>query len=356
MSSVKVLSLHIERFKRFRDLELNFGDEELGLPKNLVVLLGTNGCGKSTVLQAIASVLGTATRRLRSPEDLRWPGFDYPHIDNAWEAPPEVSLSVGFSNTELETISDCFHRIPEMTRMPGMVAPGHFPEVTLRFRDGRVEAASAERYFQFRGRHYARQVVKWHPEGQGLFQKVGSVFWYHEHRRTTSLTAEEADDKNRVMNENIIRQRLAQWQTFHDRLKSGLYMLRPGQRDFFSDLDSTYQKIFPGRSLAGIIPNMDEPMSDPGFFLEETNQQYELSELSGGERAVFPILMDFALLNINQSVILIDELELHLHPPLQQAFLRAIQNLGRDNQVILTTHSQSVVDLVPPESIIRLDD
>jgi predicted ATP-dependent endonuclease of OLD family len=51
--------------------------------------------------------------------------------------------------------------------------------------------------------------------------------------------------------------------------------------------------------------------------------------MSGGERAVFPMLMDFASWNIHNSVILIDEIELHLHPPMQQALLRALPKLGK---------------------------
>jgi predicted ATP-binding protein involved in virulence len=36
------------------------------------------------------------------------------------------------------------------------------------------------------------------------------------------------------------------------------------------------------------------------------------------------------------SVILIDEIELHLHPPMQQTLLRALPKLGKNNQFIIT--------------------
>jgi archaellum biogenesis ATPase FlaH len=44
------------------------------------------------------------------------------------------------------------------------------------------------------------------------------------------------------------------------------------------------------------------------FFLSDGHNQYELSEMSAGERAIFPILMDFARYNINNSIIIIDEI------------------------------------------------
>ena len=39
-----------------------------------------------------------------------------------------------------------------------------------------------------------------------------------------------------------------------------------------------------------------------------SKNQYEIYEMSGGERAVFPMVMDFASWNIHNSVILIDEI------------------------------------------------
>jgi predicted ATP-dependent endonuclease of OLD family len=78
--------------------------------------------------------------------------------------------------------------------------------------------------------------------------------------------------------------------------------------------------------------------------------------MSAGERAIFPILMDFSRYNINNSIIIIDEIELHLHAPLQQAFVRALPKLGKHNQFIMTTHSDNVAVLFDEEEnqIIRL--
>jgi predicted ATP-dependent endonuclease of OLD family len=74
-----------------------------------------------------------------------------------------------------------------------------------------------------------------------------------------------------------------------------------------------------------------------------------------GERAIFPLLVDFSLNNINNSIIIIDELELHLHPPLQQALIYALPKLGRNNQFIITTHSDYITSMFKPSQIIRLN-
>ena len=76
--------------------------------------------------------------------------------------------------------------------------------------------------------------------------------------------------------------------------------------------------------------------------------------MSAGERALFPMLLDFARWNINNSIIIIDEVELHLHPPLQQTFVRALSKLGKNNQFIITTHSESIVSMFEEDQIIRM--
>jgi len=99
---------------------------------------------------------------------------------------------------------------------------------------------------------------------------------------------------------------------------------------------------------------MEEILAEPWFYVFDGQHQYELSEISGGERAVFPLIFDFAYRTPNNSIILIDELELHLHPPLQQGLLKALRSLGENNQFIITTHSEAVTSIIPEESIRRL--
>ena len=158
-----------------------------------------------------------------------------------------------------------------------------------------------------------------------------------------------------------MRRRLDSYQRLHENLIKGNYpQLRPGQKDLFEELEKSYKSIFPERSFLGSLPpgNIDDVMNEFLFYLSDGIRHYEISEMSGGERAIFPILFDFANWNIHNSVILIDEIELHLHPPLQQAMIRAMMRneLGNNNQFIITTHSDSVVQILDDESIIRVED
>ena len=308
---MKVHRVTLQHFKRFEDRTFSFLDAR-GLPRDLVVLVGENGCGKSTVLQAIAATLGTATGRLSSPGELRWPGFDFDIIGRAWDLAPRVDLTLSFVAQP---------GAPLGIRMEGMDL-------------------------------FDRDTI------QGARGAGESIYWYTEQRLPGSVQlGEQRADEHTPVSLDILRSRLAQYQYFHTVVLASR-PLRKGERDRYGELDRHWKAVFPGRNFEGVSIG-DQPeaaLEQPRFYLTDpTGHPYEIGEMSGAERAIFPLIFDFANWNIHNSVILIDELELHLHPPLQQALLRALPRLGNNNQFIITTHSDHIASLVDPGAILRVD-
>lgn len=357
---MKVKSIGLKCFKRFRDRIFDFTEPETGFAKNLIILVGANGSGKSTILQAIAATLGDATGRLQNATDLNWPGFNWELAGKSWRLPSEVKIDVEFSTEEKKATQEFYRHCLEIGKDLDN-PPTDLSSVVLRLKAGKAVANNASELFQFKGREYARQIKSTHPEGFNVFKRVGTIFWYTEQRTSTSLTVEEAGKKLQFDDEEKLRRRLDDYQRFHEKLTQGKFpQLRPGQKDLFKVLEKLYKSIFPERSFMDSVPpdDIDDAMNEFFFYLYDGKRDYEISEMSGGERAIFPILFDFANWNIHNSVILIDEIELHLHPPLQQAMIRAMMRneLGTNNQFIITTHSDSVVQIVDDESIIRVED
>ena len=121
-------------------------------------------------------------------------------------------------------------------------------------------------------------------------------------------------------------------------------------RDFLAKLEGQFSTLFPGTRFAGIAPRdvaSSLRRADFYFLFERDGLTYDLAELSSGEQAVFPLLSEFVRLDISRSIVLVDELELHLHPPEQQALLAALPGLGPDCQFIVTTHSPYLADVIP---------
>lgn len=95
----------------------------------------------------------------------------------------------------------------------------------------------------------------------------------------------------------------------------------------------------------------------PGYYFVETSStnlvlQVRLpsgdiipfQDLSSGEKEVFFILAFFIRHNISNSIIVVDEPELHLHPELSRKFVRLMRSTMPGNQIWIATHSADLVD------------
>jgi AAA15 family ATPase/GTPase len=351
---MKIQSVKLNNFKKFgKSPEFSFTNSETGLAQDIIILIGMNGSGKTSLLQAIAATIGVATNRLHNLYDLEWPGFNYELIGDSWKHEPEVSIKVQFSKSELETIQDLHKKLQELGRNYP-ITPAEEYTVNLQWRNERVQADKDAKFFQFKGRDYAKQLIR--SEGFEIFKKVGTILWYNEQRTSTSLTPEDKDSQLEIT-EDSLRDRFSKWRQFHLDVEAGKIELRRGQKDLYAEIEEAYKRVFPCHEFSGPVPrnNVDDILKEPWFYLYDDKNQYEISEMSGGERAIFPMLIDFANWNIHNSIILIDEIELHLHPPMQQALLRALPKLGNNNQFIITTHSDYIEQLVPDGHIIRLE-
>jgi predicted ATPase len=344
---MKIRSIEIRNYKKFQQ---QFRKD---FHPDLTLLVGENGIGKSSIMQMIAAVIGTATQDLRSPSELNWPGFNFSLL-NSGRAPLQAHLDFSFTQAERQATLSLFDRFVESREVTGSTRPNNLQNVRLSLdyaNNNVIAQQGAGAFFQFRGYSYAKMVSAFDSDRQ-LFNNVGKAYWYTEERNTLSFTKENGD----VLTEDKLRQFLISRYNFHNRVDRGDFRLRQDQRDIFEDLQRNLQTVFPNRRFSGSAPRTSatEAFEVDWFFLAEGNREYEVSEMSAGERAIFPILIDFANWKINNSIILIDELELHLHPPLQQAFLNALQSFGSNNQFIISTHSDYIASLVDESQIIRL--
>ena len=132
-----------------------------------------------------------------------------------------------------------------------------------------------------------------------------------------------------------------------------------GGRDYISLLEQRMEKVFPGFRFVGMEPRRGVETPGPSDLLVLVERKgcsipYDIAEMSSGEQAVFPLAYEMARLEIVKSVVLIDELELHLHPPEQQALYSNLPRLAPDCQFVMTTHSKYLDDVVPEDAKVRL--
>ncbi|MFI3205706.1 MAG: AAA family ATPase [Clostridia bacterium] len=86
-------------------------------------------------------------------------------------------------------------------------------------------------------------------------------------------------------------------------------------------------------------------------FKNKSGSEFNIQSLSSGEKQLFSRALSLKLLDINNSIILIDEPELSLHPKWQQKIVQVYENIGENNQLIIATHSPLILNSVKKEQI-----
>ena len=91
------------------------------------------------------------------------------------------------------------------------------------------------------------------------------------------------------------------------------------------------------------------------IFTNLSEDKFDINELSSGEKQLFLRTLAIKMLNPENSIILIDEPELSLHPKWQQRIVDVYRKIGKNNQIIIATHSPHILGSVKKENIMLLD-
>lgn len=91
------------------------------------------------------------------------------------------------------------------------------------------------------------------------------------------------------------------------------------------------------------------------IFTNLSGDKFDINELSSGEKQLFLRTLAIRMLNPENSIILIDEPELSLHPKWQQRIVDVYRKIGENNQIIIATHSPHILGSVRKENIMLLD-
>ena len=85
-----------------------------------------------------------------------------------------------------------------------------------------------------------------------------------------------------------------------------------------------------------------KPFKNASFVIKKNkNIQIPLSSLGSGYEMIFSLIYSYymAIQEDKKMIILIDEPELHLHPKIQEEFVKFLLEISKNAQVIITTHS-----------------
>ncbi len=290
---MKLKSIDVSDFRRFKDLRVR------NIPKStrLIVLAGPNGCGKSSLFDALLAWRTTRTLQIRQG----WYGFSWEQ-DYHGKVGGSASQNNWQDNISVETFD----------------AESPHPEKAV----------------------YARSAYRNDPEFvkgnySGLeFSRLEDPFEHLPVRRMIDNDASTSKDYWKLVGQTI----------------EGLYAPDGNKitKDDFAqkiigDIRNAFNGLFPNLR----IDDLSNPFEDGTFrFTKGNSKGFLYKNLSGGEKAVFDLILDFVVASrsYDDTLYCIDEPEGHLSTKLQARLLSALYGLLPENcQLILATHSFGIM-------------
>ena len=294
---MKIKSLKVQNHYLFKDNEIKFFNENNEMLKT-VVLAGINGSGKTTFLKAIVNVLTDKNNQEDTKVML--------DIDENEEVYLKNLFNVVIENDKYFNISK-----PTLYRFePSSLNYGEKEKPRLVFLPTEINFSNLE----VKTRNYKSENNFYCLIDQNIINDVPSYL--------VSL-----------VNTEIFK--------YED------LPIKEKKKKICDEINSIFNLLDMDIEMIGVNKNSDNmPLFKNKFGIE-----FDINSLSSGEKQLFLRAMTLKMLDINNSVILIDEPEISLHPKWQQKIVKVYEGIGENNQIIIATHSPHIVSSVKSESL-----
>ena len=348
---MRIDSLHIENFKKFRRT-----DQPFELHKHFTLFVGGNGSGKTSVLDALAVALGLWHKAA--------PGSGWRNIlkEEVWLEPVPAGDRVHFEP-----------RLPAVITAQGQVGFRERLKWTRMIREGGARTTNAE------ARDAEDAIVETVQAAKAQRAPLPVLAYYGAGRawlptnkrpafRLSQRKPQQFDAYRKCLDTRIRDQDLNEWFLFETAAANGHGEGRPGYR-------AVKQAVLDCIPEADSL-RYDADMKEIVLSIRGFEQPYY--NLSAGQRMMLAMVADIAIkavtlnsyllgpdqpggsdprhvLRQSPGVVLIDELDLHLHPIWQRRVATDLKRTFQKIQFVCTSHSPQVIGEVKPEEVRRLD-
>ncbi len=373
---MKLRRVRIENFRQILYWEHEFTDS-LQRVRDVTLLVGPNASGKTSILDAIAAAINPLTRI----NALR-PGLEMSRkrIVRHGATFARVEAEVEFSPAEIDTALAVLDMLEhkegeeEAIRESKIVSfSWTFPDPSEKYAYGRTECQPRLGWSIFRSRSRVAQLLATQRlRNTNLLESAGAVFTFDQQRSLfgrlipraiwdvlansgslpelpPKLTVESPSEQDRRTTDPRL---LLLSMAIQELLPPSRSTTQAEPSDF-ARVREAYARICHPHSITGAVRD-DIERFDIEFYNGST--PYEYADLSSGEQMVLLILIRMASERIHSSILLVDEVELHQHPIWQRRLLDDLRQVGVNNQIIATTHSNYLRDVLPPAHVVTLGD
>jgi predicted ATP-binding protein involved in virulence len=349
---MRIKQLRLKNFRGIKNLQIDFD-----LTQQIIVLVGVNGVGKSSILDCISFLVKSYS--LIANNDVLKSIFQDRDIHVGLQN-TRNGLSGVFDDTEISWDIERARGDDKATNLPANIAE------SIKYINSRYDLDSFVSIYYSASRR-ANQIQ----ENPDAFDSSISVSGNQNNisikgdAKIHSLvinTSEfnSSDSYSSLDSSNIIDFRgFTHWfQKLEDFENEIRLSINNNHRDI--KLESTRKAIY--SMLGDGFSNLRMKRAIDKLTIHKANKEIELDWLSDGERGLLALAGDLArrlattyLDSVNPlheaGLVLIDEIELHLHPAWQRIIIQRLTQTFPGCQFIVTTHSPQVLSNVQPECI-----
>ncbi|WP_130900592.1 AAA family ATPase [Pseudomonas sp. Sample_11] len=359
---MQVFSLSLTDVGRFADLTIYLAPTSKN-PSNVTVLVGNNGAGKTTVLKSLATSLSWLVARIRSEKGVGSPITDDVIRNNSSIAMINVAV-IDTCNAQSETLEEWAKEIL-------------FSWTVARGKRGRKSAShSVLADATLVADHYRTQLlgddsaslplIAYYPVERSVLEIPLKIRTKHsfdqldgydnslnrgvDFRRFFEWFRQREDSENETGISDTALTEISEIFGSNSDVWKTLAELRASTRDRqLIAVRSAISAFMPGFSNLRVKrkPRLHMAIDKDGVTLN-------VAQLSQGEKSIMALVGDIArrLAMMNQSldnplhgdgIVLIDEVDLHLHPKWQRSLIRQLSETFPNCQFVLTTHSPLVI-------------
>ena len=309
---MKIEKVHIKNVKGIKDLELSFKKDNKIL--DLIVLAGVNGSGKTTILEAIKDF------------------FDNRNIDFNDIEKSNIYLEIFFEDFEREKIIpfiniDSQNNIYQVFHMLG----------------------SYNSYIKENKGLYHQLAKKLENPPKIICVPANNSF---EEVKTETMNLQKEYRFINFINSSImndIPSYIATRKNYLATIEEDLTM-----KEVTNKVVNEINSIFNILELDAKLKGFSKDEKTMPIFENSAGEEFDINDLSSGEKQLFLRTLSIKMLEPNNSIILIDEPELSLHPKWQQRIIEVYKKIGENNQIIVATHSPHILGSISNENIFIL--
>lgn len=344
---MRINSITLHDFRGFEKLELRFPEAQTS------VIVGINGAGKSSILDGIAVMLSRLIGRIRTSEasgrvfnesDIRNRATEtrnsiYITLDSSSMTWAVSKTRRGNKRQSSSYLDDLKHIDEKLEFMAGGIKGKNIPLAVYY----PVNRAVLDIPLRIRGKHEFDQLAAYDQALTGMRNDFRIFFeWF---RKREDIENEELRDLS----------------------KNGTVSLKESEEKYGTDpqlraVRAATEKLMPGFTNLRVRRQPTLRMT-----VEKNGEELIVSQLSDGEKCLLAMTGDLARrLSIanpslknpleGQGVVLIDEVDLHLHPQLQRTIVQSLERTFPNCQFIITTHSPLVLSYLKKEQVFLLQD